>query len=64
MATRPSSEKSEMVYEEETESGERGRSILVHPEFGCILVGGELKSVSSVVTQLCYRGSEECKCKV
>lgn len=55
----------EMVYEEETERGEkRVKDFIVHPEFECMWGGTELKSASSVVTQLCCRGSEECKYNV
>lgn len=51
-----------------TRRGKKGRSkkrekdFKVHPEFECMWVEGELKSASSVVTQICYRGSKECKC--
>ena len=41
--------------------GESERDFIVHPEFECKLGGGELKAASSVVTQLCYHGSEECE---
>lgn len=40
---------------------ERASSVSVLPEFECMWVGSELKSVSSVVTQHCYLGSVECK---
>ncbi len=40
------------------------KDFVVHPEFECTWGGVELKSASSVVTQLCYRGPEECKYNV
>lgn len=46
-----------MVYEGEPESG---GVVEVHAEFECTWGGGDLESVSSVVTQLYYHGSKAC----